>query len=295
MPLPSPDHTIITFAGSDALTFLQSQLTNDVAALAIGGWQWQGYCSAKGRLQATFTLARMADDAFAAVIHNSVAATLAKRLTMFRLRAKLIIELSASLVATLHLTQPERAQTPLATIDLGHGRWITIAPPNPAATADADHSFMQRWNLLGVEATQPEITAATAEMFVPQMINWDHVQPGGGVSFSKGCYPGQEVVARSQFRGTLKRRAYVVQIDVTDAQPFVSHEIFHETDAEQPCGMVVQVAANPSGASSSASSAYSAIVSMQTSAAGGGKLTLGSSSGANITLLPLPYSLLEDI
>jgi tRNA-modifying protein YgfZ len=211
MHLPSPDHTIITFAGNDALTFLQSQLTNDVAALAIGGWQWQGYCSAKGRLQATFALARTGEDAFAAVVHNSVAATFAKRLTMFRLRAKLVIELSTLLIATLHLINPVAAQTTLLTIDLGSGRWITIAPTDVAADSAGsprkdDDAFMQRWNLLGIEATQPEITAATAEMFVPQMINWDHVQPGGGVSFSKGCYPGQEVVARAHYRGAVKRQ-----------------------------------------------------------------------------------------
>ena len=172
MHLPSPDHTIVTFAGSDALTFLQSQLTNDVAAIAVGGWQWQGYCSAKGRLQATFALARTGDDAFAAVVHHSV-------------------------------------PKPLASIDLGHGRWITIAPPEAApdeASTDADYTFMRRWNLLGIEALQPEVTAATAEMFVPQMVNWDHVQPGGGVSFSKGCYPGQEVVARAHYRGAVKRQ-----------------------------------------------------------------------------------------
>ena len=207
MHLPSPDHTIVTFAGSDALTFLQSQLTNDVAALPVGGWQWQGYCSAKGRLQATFALARTGDDAFAAVVHNSVAATLTKRLTMFRLRARLTIETSTALVAILHLTQPEIAERSLATLNLGHGRWITIAPPDAVATTVAtDGAFMQRWNLLGIEAMQPEITAATAEMFVPQMINWDHVQPGGGVSFSKGCYPGQEVVARAHYRGAVKRQ-----------------------------------------------------------------------------------------
>ena len=127
MHLPSPDHSIVTFAGRDALTFLQSQLTNDVAALAVGGWQWQGYCSAKGRLQATFALARTGEDSFAAVVHNSVAAALTKRLTMFRFRAILTIELSASLIATLHLVQPDIAQNPLVLIELGHGRWVTIA------------------------------------------------------------------------------------------------------------------------------------------------------------------------
>ncbi len=221
MHLPSPDHTLVTFTGTDALTFLQSQLTNDVAALTIGGWQWQGYCSAKGRLQATFALARTGDDAFAAVVHNSVAATFAKRVTMFRLRAKLSIELSPSLVATLHLTQPEIAQKPLASIDLGHGRWVTIEPiQNASVDATPAHTnvagdraaFMQRWNLLGIEAMQPEITVATTEMFVPQMINWDNVQPGGGVSFSKGCYPGQEVVARAHYRGAVKRQLELLRL-----------------------------------------------------------------------------------
>jgi folate-binding Fe-S cluster repair protein YgfZ len=125
------------------------------------------------------------------------------------------------------------------------------------------------------------------------MLNYESV---GGVNFKKGCYPGQEVVARSQFRGTLKRRAYVVNIDVTDSQPFVSQEVFHDSDAEQPCGMVVQVAKNPpNSAENSAQTGFSAIVSMQVSAAEGGKLSLGSATGANITLLPLPYPLLEDI
>lgn len=201
----SPDHNIIVFSGSDALGFLQSQLTNDVAALAVGAWQWQGYCSAKGRLQATFALVRTTNDAFVAVVHSSVAATLVKRLTMFRLRAKLAIELSTALAATLHTSEPNAAAAP-ATIKLGHGRWVTIAPNEAAAeSVTADDAFMRHWNLTGIEARQPEITNATNELFVPQMINWDHVQPGGGVSFSKGCYPGQEVVARAHYRGAVKR------------------------------------------------------------------------------------------
>ena len=79
---------------------------------------------------------------------------------------------------------------------------------------------------------------------------------------------------------------------LTDVQPFVGQEIFHDSDAEQPCGMVAQVAKNPENYPQTG---YSAIVSMQVSAADGGKLTLGSASGANINLLSLPYPLLEDI
>jgi len=209
MPHLSPDHAVVTFAGPDALAFLQSQLTNDVAALSVGAWQWQGYCSAKGRLTATFALARVADDAFAAVVHQSTVAALAKRLTMFRLRSKLAIETSPSLQVWLHLPNPQTSASVIATLDLGAGRWITIeqkheSPDAAAADNDGD-AFMRDWNRIGIDAMQPEVTAATTEMFVPQMIAWDTVQPGGGVSFSKGCYPGQEVVARAHYRGAVKR------------------------------------------------------------------------------------------
>ncbi|MDP3826802.1 MAG: folate-binding protein, partial [Polaromonas sp.] len=110
----------------------------------------------------------------------------------------------------------------------------------------------------------------------------------GGVSFKKGCYPGQEIVARSQFRGTLKRRAYVAH---TDGTPQVGQEVFHAADAEQPCGLVAACAPHPAAG-------FDVIVSLQTAAAAdadGGRLTLGSASGPALALLPLPYALLEDI
>lgn len=209
MSQPSPNHAVVTLAGPDALAFLQSQLTNDVAALAVGAWQWQGYCSAKGRLYATFALARTSDDAFAAVVHSSTVAALVKRLTMFRLRSKLVIETNSGLCVWLHLDEPQSRFSTLATLDLGTGRWITIEQESSkqdlTPNGDGGDAFMRRWNRIGIDAMQPEVTAATAEMFVPQMIAWDVVQPGSGVSFSKGCYPGQEVVARAHYRGAVKR------------------------------------------------------------------------------------------
>jgi tRNA-modifying protein YgfZ len=167
---------------------------------------------------------------------------------------------------------------------LGQTRALCVTPVGDTVPAGETLSA-ELWNWGEVHAGIATITAPIVEAFVPQMLNYESV---GGVNFKKGCYPGQEVVARSQFRGTLKRRAYVVQIGSTDTQPVVGHEVFQDLDAEQPCGTVVQVAKNPSGG-------YSAIVSMQVSASAGGKLTLGSASGADITLLPLPYPLLEDI
>ena len=129
------------------------------------------------------------------------------------------------------------------------------------------------------------ISTPIVEAFVPQMLNYESVE---GVNFKKGCYPGQEVVARSQFRGTLKRRAYLAQMDDANAQPAVGQEVFHSNDAEQACGTVAQLAANPNGG-------ITAIVSMQISASESGSLTLGSPTGAALRLLPLPYMLLDDI
>jgi folate-binding protein YgfZ len=142
------------------------------------------------------------------------------------------------------------------------------------------------WQWLEVQSGIAMVTQALFEAFVPQMLNYESV---GGVSFKKGCYPGQEVVARSQFRGTLKRRAYLVHGPINGTvQPSVGQEVFHSSDAEQPCGLVAACAANPSDG-------FDAIVSMRTSALEDGQLTLGSAQGVALTVMPLPYLLLEDI
>jgi folate-binding protein YgfZ len=120
------------------------------------------------------------------------------------------------------------------------------------------------------------------EAFVPQMLNYESV---GGVNFKKGCYPGQEVVARSQFRGTLKRRAFVAH---ADAELAAGQEVFQAGEPEQPVGMVVQAAPAPAGG-------WEAIVSLQLSAAEAGDLHAGSANGAALRLQALPYLLLADV
>ena len=134
------------------------------------------------------------------------------------------------------------------------------------------------------------ISAPVFEAFVPQMLNYESV---GGVNFKKGCYPGQEVVARSQFRGTLKRRAYILR--TVDAWPqgastvmAAGQEVFSALDAEQACGTVVQVACAPDGR-------WLCIASLQTQAADSGGLHAGKADGPALEILPLPYALLEDI
>jgi folate-binding protein YgfZ len=120
------------------------------------------------------------------------------------------------------------------------------------------------------------------EAFVPQMLNYESV---GGVNFKKGCYPGQEVVARSQFRGTLKRRAFLAH---SQAELAAGQEVFQAADPEQPAGLVAEAARAPDGG-------FDAIVSLQVAAADAGDLHVLRADGPALRLLPLPYLLLADV
>ena len=308
------DHLgIIRVTGADAASFLQGQLTNDVVLLGMNESRLAAFCSAKGRMQASFNIIKCAPlDAAQAtpdilmICSRDILPPTLKRLSMFVMRAKAKLTDATAEFNIFGLTgnailsiAPQVINTPaIATFGtlflialrpaLGQSRALCLAPVGDAAPIGNALST-ELWHWGEVQAGIATITAPIVDAFVPQMLNYESV---GGVNFKKGCYPGQEVVARSQFRGTLKRRAFVVHIDATDTQPFISHEIFHDSDAEQPCGTVVQLAKNPS---SDPNGGYSAIVSMQISASASGKLTLGAANGANITLLPLPYPLLEDI
>jgi folate-binding protein YgfZ len=158
--------------------------------------------------------------------------------------------------------------------------WVApVGTPQPAGpvveTAD--------WQWGEVRSGVATLTPPIMDAFVPQMLNYESV---GGVNFKKGCYPGQEVVARSQYRGTLKRRAFLVH---GDEALQAGQEIFTSAHAGQPCGMVAQAAAVPGQAG------YDAIVSLQISAAEAGDLHLGSATGTALSLLPLPYALLEEV
>jgi tRNA-modifying protein YgfZ len=307
---------IIRATGADAASFLQGQLTNDVVLQKLEESRLAAFCNAKGRMQASFIIykrpavdaAQTTPDIYLICSRDILPQTL-KRLSMFVMRAKAkLTDVSAEFnffgltgnailsIATKAINTPSTAIFNASTIialhpAMGQSRALCISPVSNTAPAGEALSA-ELWNWGEVHAGIATITAPIFETFVPQMLNYESV---GGVNFKKGCYPGQEVVARSQFRGTLKRRAYVVQIDASSdqgSQPVVGQEVFHESDAEQPCGTVVQIAQNPTNYPQTG---YSAIVSMQVSASAGGKLTLGSASGATVTLLSLPYTLLEDI
>jgi tRNA-modifying protein YgfZ len=295
---------VIRVAGEDAATFLQGQLTQDVVSLGASEARLAAFCNAKGRMQASFVVFTRSEHEILLVCSRDILTATLKRLSMFVLRAKAKLTdasdefrlLGVVGNATKLIAAPARSAW--AKADIGHSNVIFL--PSSAGQARAlwcapiaeplpelPRLDIKLWHWLTVQSGIAIISQPIFEAFVPQMLNYESV---GGVNFKKGCYPGQEIVARSQFRGTLKRRAYLVHTDAAADGLAVGQEVFSAMDAEQPCGLVAACAANPAGG-------FDAIVSMQTAAAAesAGQLSLGSAAGPVFQLLPLPYKLLEDI
>ena len=286
---------LIRAVGADAASFLHNQLTQDFLLLGRDQARLAGYCSPKGRMLASFIGWKAGEDEILLACSRDLLAPTLKRLLMFVLRAKVKLS-DASADFSLHgavgASIPGDLPAPSwSRLDDASGSWIRLPAAEGVARAllctpaenqlPADLS-PALWQWLEVRSGVALVSAAVVEEFVPQMLNYESV---GGVNFKKGCYPGQEVVARSQYRGALKRRA---QIFHCDAQAQVGQEVFHASDAEQPCGIVAAAAPHLLGG-------WDAIVSLQTSALDGQALTLGSASGAALQPLALPYELLQDI
>ena len=294
------DLGVIRAAGEDAVKFLQGQLTQDVALLGLSEARLAAFCNAKGRMQASFMVFKRSEQELLLVCSRDILAQTLKRLSMFVLRAKVKMAdateefqlrgLAGDAAKALSRGLPLWSKTDegeVSTIVLHPGAGVARAlwcAPIGVPVPDVPTLDLATWKWLSVQSGIALITQPIFEALVPQMLNYESV---GGVNFKKGCYPGQEIVARSQFRGTLKRRAYLVHAD-GDTAASVGQEVFHSSDDSQPCGLVAAAAPNPSGGSD-------AIVSMQTSAATAGELCLGSPGGTRLTLLPLPYPLLQDI
>jgi hypothetical protein len=287
---------VICVEGEDAAKFLHGQLTQDFSLLGLDQARLAAFCSAKGRMQTSFIGFKRSPTEVLLVCSRDLLATTLKRLSMFVLRAKAkLTDASDSFAlyglagqATLAAGQPAWVLTHSADATvvqlypaLGVERQLWIAP-NGTQPPAGEALALETWIWGEVRSGVATLSQPVFEAFVPQMLNYESV---GGVNFKKGCYPGQEVVARSQFRGTLKRRAMLVHSATALAS---GQEIFHNEDASQPVGLVVQAAANPDGG-------WDAIVSLQLSALTAGSLHLESATGALLELLPLPYELMEDI
>jgi folate-binding protein YgfZ len=172
----------------------------------------------------------------------------------------------------------------------GLARYLWAAPAAvwEARAADWAAALAQvephTWDWLAVHAGEPRITAATQEKFVPQMINFEVI---GGVNFKKGCYPGQEIVARSQYLGTIKRRAMLAHLDaaapVHTAAPGI--EVYNSDDPAQPCGLVINAAAVPGAAGS-----LDCLIEIKLDALTHGSVHLGAVDGPLLSVSQPPYA-----
>jgi tRNA-modifying protein YgfZ len=304
---PGVDTALIRASGTDAAAFLHGQLSNDFVNLAANRAQLAAFCTPKGRMLASFTAWKTSDDIVLECDASVHAATL-KRLSMFVMRSKaklsdatneiaifelicsalplfitekLVEKMTAPLPAVWELAALEAAQLIRLPHTGAEQRYWLVAPAADRESWDAQFAAALprlgrvQWEWLRLQSAVARITLPTVEQFVPQMVNFEAV---GGVNFKKGCYPGQEIVARSQYLGKLKRRMMPVH---SSAPLAAGQEVFHSDDAEQPAGMVVQSAPNPQPGGG-----FDALVELKLSALDSGSLSAG---GTRLEVGTLPY------
>ncbi|HZS80971.1 MAG TPA: folate-binding protein [Herbaspirillum sp.] len=303
---PLTDLGLIALSGDDAAGFLHRQITNDVEKLDPANVRLAGYCTPKGRLLATFLMWKESGQIMLQ-LPRTILPPVQKRLRMFVLRARVQLTDVSEQYVTLGLAGdaaaqvlqqwfphlPAHAYTRIAN-DNGtlmrladsyrtpRYQWITNTGQAisawPVLTQKLTATGTYAWRLSDIYAGVPMITQPTQERFVPQMINFELI---GGVDFKKGCYPGQEIVARSQYLGKLKRRSVLALIDATGVH--AGAEVFSSVDAGQPCGMVIN--AEPAGNGQSA-----CLVEIKLAAADNGSIHLGAADGPVLQLQKLPYT-----
>ncbi len=299
-------YALLAVQGDDAVTFLQGQLTNDVTKIDNQHSQLNAYCNNKGRMLANFRVFRNDGTYFISVPQELAEAMLIK-LQQYVLRSQVMMgnvsdallrigingkkseKALSEYLGALPINTDEVAQFETAIVIrcAGEHRFELYATPETmpthwqTLTETATPAGASEWELLNIRAGIPVITAITSEAFVPQMANMELIN---GVSFNKGCYTGQEIVARMHYLGKLKKRMYRISIDST-MLPSAGTKISESSArATQDVGTIVSAQLAKNGM-------VEALAVIQNKNAKEGKLKLGSPDGADVTVLELPYSL----
>lgn len=310
---PLNDMAVIEIAGQDAASFLHGQLTHDVSGLAPGQARYAGYCTAKGRLLGSMVVWQGQQNetpVVYAMTKADVAEAIVKRLSMFVLRAKAKLQITplqvlgvaladsgqpddAGLIAAASALAAQPQPWSLAHTDAGTWiaapcatsnitRWWLVATASSnAQTSPAAADANQRWRAADIAAGLPWVEATTQDVFIPQTLNLDLID---GVSFTKGCYPGQEVVARSHYRGTVKRRmAYgvVEAADGIDTGALPGVDTYDANKPGNPCGRIVNAAR--------VGRDIHVLMEVQLADLDSADFRLGQADGAAIQVKPLPY------
>ncbi len=283
-------------SGEDAQSFLQNLLSNDIREVTAARAQYSSFNTAKGRMLANFLIWMDGND-YLLQLPGTLAETLRKKLSMYVLRAK--VKITRDELIALGVSGPS-AQLPVdsselpvlgvihaqntSVIKLGDTRFLLCTTTEKAEALWQTLSKVARpagstcWDWLNIRAGIPVILEKTQEEFVPQMVNFDLI---GGINFKKGCYPGQEIVARMHYLGKLKRRMYLAHID-GDAKP--GDDLYSEDMAGQASGKIANAAPSPIGG-------YDVLAVMQIASHDAHEVHLGSLQGHALSFEPLPYSL----
>ena len=294
---------LIRATGSDVRTFLQGQLTNDINQVTPVLAQLSSYCSPKGRILGSFWVMQRGDDLYLQLPADRLPAIL-QRLRMFVLRAQVTLEDASGELARFGITgscaadllpfapgadKATATRDDITVIRLPgeRPRFEIIGPVSALAplwsklSETATQTGPDFWSLMDIRAGVPNVFEDTVEAFVPQMAN---LQLIGGVSFTKGCYTGQEVVARMQYLGKLKRRMYLAHIADTQ-RPAPGAEVFSpSSESGQGAGRIVDAAPSPDGG-------FDALAVLQISSAEAGDVRLHDAAGPVLELRPMPYDL----
>ena len=296
---------LIRCGGEDAASFLHNLFTNDVNHLVDGRAELNGFCSAKGRMLADFLIWRDGHDYFL-TLSADIQPAIQKKLCMYVLRSKVKLADATDEFVLIGVAGREAAAAVCAVVageaptePLRMGRFgqgcvirldaqrFELAVRSEAAeavweklSAMAKPVGTSAWRWLDIAAGIPHITVATQEEFVPQMANFELI---GGVSFTKGCYPGQEVVARTKYLGKIKRRMYRIHVP-GNACPQAGADLFSAELPDQSCGKVMNSAAAPGGG-------CEALAVLIMASAEAGEVRLGADDGPKIEFRALPYAL----
>lgn len=297
---------LIRAAGEDAQSFLHGQFTNDLNLVSHLVNQLSSYCNPKGRMLSIFRIF-MREDNYHILLHHDVLDSTLKKLTMFKLMSKVDLSDISNELVTIGLAGPD-TESVLESLSLAWPNEVNHSTQNGETTVlrvpceskrvliitnvaqaisiwnqcskNIPAASYKLWDLHDIVSGIPQVTAKTTEAFIPQMTNLELIE---GVSFSKGCYPGQEVVARTHYLGKPNRRMYRVTI-ADEAIPEPGVNIFSSKDENQPVGKIVI-------AQKSSETVISALVVMRIKNENDEDLHLASTSGPQVTVQSLPYSL----
>jgi len=300
---PLTQFGVIRATGEDAASFLHNLFSNDVQHLGRERAERCGFCSPKGRLLADFLIWREGQD-YLLQLSSDIQPGMLKKLGMYVLRSKVKLSDANSDIVLLGIAGTGAAAALKAlgagipssqydvlrfdagtAIRLDEHRIQLAVHANAAVPVWNKLASLARpvgtpaWRWLEIAAGVPHITSATQEEFVPQMANLELI---GGVSFTKGCYPGQEIVARTKYLGKVKRRTYRASVQSDCPQP--GTDLFSPDLADQSCGKVIEAAPSPSGG-------CELLASMLMSSAEAGDVRVGSADGPRLSFLALPYPL----